>query len=147
VEDRKPIKKRRENPMNKLERADWFNKALDIAGVPQWGRSASLVQSLGCSPATAQGWCRGSLPSDPVVLIQVCDTFQIDLYKWVNGEDRPTAYSHKAIITAVETLKTFEIDSEITLSPKQFAKMFAAILSASDTGNALEVIGQALSQK
>jgi len=131
--------------MNKLDRAEWFNKALDAAGVPQWGRSASIVQAIGCSPATAQGWCRGSLPSDPVVLIQVCDLFNIDLHMWVNGEERPTAYSHESIISALVTLKTFEIDSEITLAPKQFAQLFAAILSASDTGNALGLVGQALS--
>ena len=132
--------------MNKLERADWFNKQLDIAGVPQWGRSASLVQSIGCSPATAQGWCRGSLPSDPVVLIQVCDIFNIDLHMWVNGEDRPTAYSHESIISALVTLKTFELDSEINLKPQQFAKLFAAILSGGEIGNTLGYLGQTLSK-
>ena len=72
----------------KEKRVEIFKAALDKAGVPDWGRGAAIVKDTGCSPASAQAWIRGSLPSDGERIIELCDLYHIDLYLWVTLESR-----------------------------------------------------------
>lgn len=91
---------------NKKElRGAIFNAALDAAGVPVWGRGASIVKDTGCSPASAQAWIRGSLPSDGERIIQLCDLYNIDLYLWVDLKSRHAANSVTILLEAIVYVK------------------------------------------
>jgi hypothetical protein len=112
----------------KLKRAEIFKAALDAAGVPDWGRGSSIVKSTGCSPASAQAWIKGSLPSDGERIVELCDLYRIDLYLWVTLESRDTDQTAQKMIEAIVYVKDFEEKAPFSLTPYQFAHMCAAYL-------------------
>lgn len=112
----------------KERRADIFKSALDKAGVPDWGRGAAIVKDTGCSPASAQAWIRGSLPSDGERIVQLCDLYKIDLYLWVDLKSREKPDSTAILLEAIVYVKDFEEKSEFTLTPAQFAHLCGAYL-------------------
>lgn len=127
--------------MNKQDRADVFNAALDRAGVPNWGRNAELVKRIKCSPATAQGWCRGSLPSDPQTLVSVCDAYNIDLYAWVDGKTRgSTSIDTDKMTSAVIQAKTLFEAVGLNVDTEQFAKVICYLYTLNGEGDVVDAI-------
>ena len=126
---------------NKKElRGEIFNAALDAAGVPVWGRGASIVKDTGCSPASAQAWIRGSLPSDGERIIQLCDLYNIDLYLWVDLKSRTRPDKTEVLLEAIVYVKDFEAQASFDLTPSQFAHMCAAYLDKNKRANIDEII-------
>lgn len=127
--------------MNKEERAKFFNSALDKAGVPNWGRNAEIVKRIKCSPATAQGWCRGSLPSDPETLVSVCDAFNVDLYAWVDGKSRGSTSidSDKMMKALIQAKSLFEAVG-MNLETSQYAKVICYLYTLNGEGDVVSAI-------
>ena len=126
---------------NKKElREKIFNAALDAAGVPVWGRGASIVKDTGCSPASAQAWIRGSLPSDGERIIQLCDLYNIDLYLWVDLKSRTQPENTEVLLEAIVYVKDFEAKANYALTPAQFAHLCAAYLDENKRANIAEII-------
>ena len=123
----------------KQQRAKIFNDALDKAGVPEWGRGASIVKATGCSAASAQAWIRGSLPSDGERIVELCDLYHIDLYLWVTLESRESAQPIDTMLEAIVYVKDFEEKSNFTLTPSQFAHLCAAYLDESKRASINEI--------
>ena len=110
----------------KERRAEIFKDALDKAGVPEWGRGAAIVKETGCSPASAQAWIRGSLPSDGERIVELCDVYDIDLYLWITLESRSSGaapFVFEAMVEAIIYVKNFEESASFALYPEQFAQM------------------------
>jgi len=127
--------------MNKQERAEFFNAALDKAGVPNWGRNAELVKRINCSPATAQGWCRGSLPSDPQTLVSVCDAYNIDLYAWVDGKSRgSTSIDSDKLMSSIEQAKGLFDAVGMQIDTKQYAKVISYLYTLNGEGDIIDAI-------
>jgi len=126
---------------NKKElRAEIFNAALDAAGVPDWGRGASIVKDTGCSPASAQAWIRGSLPSDGERIVQLCDLYKIDLYLWVDLKTRENPDNINVLLEAIIFVKDFEEKSGFSFSPAQFAHLCSAYLDENKRANINEIV-------
>ena len=70
-------------------RSSRFMSILKRHQIPKHGAQTIMAKEIGVSDATIAAWMRGSLPRDPVVLIQFCDAYDVDLYWWVNGVPRP----------------------------------------------------------
>ena len=126
--------------IKKTQRAEIFRAALDAAGVPEWGRGASIVKATGCSPASAQAWIRGSLPSDGERIIQLCDLYNIDLYLWVDLKSREKADITSVLLEAIVYVKDFEEQSNFTLTPAQFAHLCGAYLDENKRANIDEIV-------
>jgi hypothetical protein len=126
--------------IKKTQRAEIFAAALDAAGVPEWGRGASIVKATGCSPASAQAWIRGSLPSDGERIIQLCDLYNIDLYLWVDLKSREKADTTNVLLEAIVYVKDFEEQSNFTLTPAQFAHLCGAYLDENKRANIEEIV-------
>lgn len=124
----------------KDQRAEIFNTALDSAGVPVWGRGAAIVKDTGCSPASAQAWIRGSLPSDPERVVQLCDLYHIDLYLWIDLKSRNNTDPTEVLLEAIVYVKDFEDRSEINLTPNQFSHLCAAYLDKNKRANIEEIV-------
>ena len=124
----------------KTKRATVFNAALDTAGVPEWGRGASIVKATGCSPASAQAWIRGSLPSDGERIVQLCDLYNIDLYLWVDLKSRWDDSSTTILLEAIVYVKDFEEKSNFTLTPAQFAHLCGAYLDENKRASIEEIV-------
>jgi hypothetical protein len=116
----------------KDRRATIFKSALDKSGVPEWGRGASIVKATGCSPASAQAWIRGSLPSDGERIVELCDLYHIDLYLWVTLATRDKAQPIDTMLEAIVYVKDFEEKSTSTLTPSQFSRLCGAYLDESN---------------
>ena len=114
----------------KEKRVEIFKAALDKAGVPDWGRGAAIVKDTGCSPASAQAWIRGSLPSDGERIVELCDLYHIDLYLWVTLESRGESTVSDFMTEAIIYVKRFEEKTDFTLTPEQFAHMCFMYLDA-----------------
>lgn len=114
----------------KEKRADIFKTALDKAGVPDWGRGAAIVKETGCSPASAQAWIRGSLPSDGERIVELCDLYHIDLYLWITLESRGESTVSDSMTEAIIYVKHFEERTAFTLTPEQFSLMCLMYLDA-----------------
>ena len=114
----------------KEKRVEIFKAALDKAGVPDWGRGAAIVKDTGCSPASAQAWIRGSLPSDGERIVELCDLYHIDLYLWVTLESRGESTVSDFMTEAIIYVKRFEEKTDFTLTPEQFAHMCLMYLDA-----------------
>jgi len=124
----------------KTQRAAIFGAALDAAGVPEWGRGASIVKATGCSPASAQAWIRGSLPSDGERIVQLCDLYKIDLYLWVDLKTRDERRDINVLLEAIVYVKDFEEKSNFTLTPAQFAHLCSAYLDENKRANIDEIV-------
>lgn len=124
----------------KTQRAAIFGDALNAAGVPEWGRGASIVKATGCSPASAQAWIRGSLPSDGDRIVQLCDLYNIDLYLWVDLKSRRDDSSTTILLEAIVYVKDFEEKSNFTLTPAQFAHLCGAYLDENKRANIDEIV-------
>lgn len=124
----------------KAARAVIFNDALDKAGVPTWGRGASIVSSTGCSPASAQAWIRGSLPSDGERIVELCDLYVIDIYLWIKLKSRKVANPVNVMLEAIVYVKDFEEKSNFTLTPAQFAHMCGAYLDENKRAQIHEIM-------
>lgn len=113
--------------MNKLsteQRSEVFNKMLDEAGLPQWGRASRLSEACGISPATASGWLSGSLPRDCVSLLNCCDHFDLDVYHWVSGVGRGKSVNVQKFERNIIRLKQYESDyPSVRLDAGKFAKL------------------------
>jgi hypothetical protein len=126
--------------VKKTQRAEIFAAALDAAGVPEWGRGASIVKATGCSPASAQAWIRGSLPSDGERIIQLCDLYNIDLYLWVDLKSREKPDTTNVLLEAIVYVKDFEEKSNFTLTAAQFAHLCGAYLDENKRANIEEIV-------
>jgi hypothetical protein len=126
--------------IKKTQRAEIFRDALNAAGIPEWGRGASIVKATGCSPASAQAWIRGSLPSDGERIIQLCDLYKIDLYLWVDLKSREKADTTNVLLEAIVYVKDFEEQSNFTLTPAQFAHLCGAYLDENKRANIDEIV-------
>jgi hypothetical protein len=126
--------------VKKTQRAEIFREALNAAGIPEWGRGASIVKATGCSPASAQAWIRGSLPSDGERIIQLCDLYNIDLYLWVDLKSREKADTTNVLLEAIVYVKDFEEQSNFTLTPAQFAHLCGAYLDENKRANIEEIV-------
>jgi hypothetical protein len=126
--------------VKKTQRAEIFREALNAAGIPEWGRGASIVKATGCSPASAQAWIRGSLPSDGERIIQLCDLYKIDLYLWVDLKSREKADTTNVLLEAIVYVKDFEEQSNFTLTPAQFAHLCGAYLDENKRANIDEIV-------
>jgi hypothetical protein len=126
--------------VKKTQRAEIFREALDAAGVPEWGRGASIVKATGCSPASAQAWIRGSLPSDGERIIQLCDLYNIDLYLWVDLKSREKPDTTNIMLEAIVYVKDFEEKSNFTLTAAQFAHLCGAYLDENKRANIEEIV-------
>jgi hypothetical protein len=126
--------------IKKTQRAEIFRDALDAAGVPEWGRGASIVKATGCSPASAQAWIRGSLPSDGERIIQLCDLYNIDLYLWVDLKSREKPDTTNVMLEAIVYVKDFEEKSNFTLTAAQFAHLCGAYLDENKRANIEEIV-------
>ena len=114
----------------KEKRVEIFKAALDKAGVPEWGRGAAIVKQTGCSPASAQAWIRGSLPSDGERIVELCDLYHIDLYLWITLASRGDSLIADSMTEAIIYVKRFEEKTDFTLTPEQFAHMCLMYLDA-----------------
>ena len=126
--------------IKKTQRAEIFRDALNAAGIPEWGRGASIVKATGCSPASAQAWIRGSLPSDGERIIQLCDLYKIDLYLWVDLKSREKADTTNVLLEAIVYVKDFEEQSNFTLTPAEFAHLCGAYLDENKRANIDEIV-------
>ena len=114
----------------KEKRVEIFKAALDKAGVPEWGRGAAIVKQTGCSPASAQAWIRGSLPSDGERIVELCDRYHIDLYLWITLESRSDSLIKDSMTEAILYVKHFEEKTAFNLTPEQFSLMCLMYLDA-----------------
>ena len=130
----------------KEKRVEIFKAALDKAGVPDWGRGAAIVKDTGCSPASAQAWIRGSLPSDGERIIELCDLYHIDLYLWVTLESRGELQISTSMTEAIIYVKQFDEKTAFTLTPEQFAYMCLMYLDT-DKREGLASMVEVLSKK
>ena len=130
----------------KEKRVEIFKAALDKAGVPDWGRGAAIVKDTGCSPASAQAWIRGSLPSDGERIIELCDLYHIDLYLWVTLESRGELQISTSMTEAIIYVKQFDEKTAFTLTPEQFAHMCLMYLDT-DKRDGLASMVEVLSKK
>jgi hypothetical protein len=126
--------------IKKTQRAEIFRDALNAAGIPEWGRGASIVKATGCSPASAQAWIRGSLPSDGERIIQLCDLYNIDLYLWVDLKSREKPDTTNVMLEAIVYVKDFEEKSNFTLTAAQFAHLCGAYLDENKRANIEEIV-------
>jgi hypothetical protein len=126
--------------IKKTQRAEIFRDALNAAGIPEWGRGASIVKATGCSPASAQAWIRGSLPSDGERIIQLCDLYNIDLYLWVDLKSREKPDTTNIMLEAIVYVKDFEEKSNFTLTAAQFAHLCGAYLDENKRANIEEIV-------
>ena len=126
--------------IKKTQRAEIFRDALNAAGIPEWGRGASIVKATGCSPASAQAWIRGSLPSDGERIVELCDLYHIDLYLWVTLESRGESQVSNVLLEAIVYVKDFEEQSNFTLTPAQFAHLCGAYLDENKRANIDEIV-------
>jgi hypothetical protein len=132
---------------NKKElRAEIFKQALDRAGVPEWGRGAAIVKKTGCSPASAQAWIRGSLPSEGERIVELCDLYSIDLYLWITLESRGDTQISDSMVEAIVYVKHFEEQTSFMLTPEQFAHMCLMYLDT-EKRDGLASVAEVLSQK
>jgi len=129
-----------EDKSKKEKRSVIFNEALDEAKVPDWGRAAAIVKATGCSPASAQAWIRGSLPSDSERLVELCDLYGIDLYLWVDLKSRTESETVDKLLEAILYVKDFEAKADIVMAPSQFAHLCGAYLDVGKRSSIDEVI-------
>lgn len=131
--------------MDNEQRALIFNSALTKADIPTWGRVKAIKEVVDCSYATAQGWCRGSLPTDPVKMLKACDAFNIDLREWVTGEQesRPTLNKDK-LVTAVEQSFKIASSTKADLSSHQIADLIL-MFHKSDSDKVLDRLADIIS--
>ena len=130
----------------KQKREDIFKTALDKAGVPLWGRGAAIVKDTGCSPASAQAWIRGSLPSDGERIVELCDLYHIDLYLWVTLESRAEPRTSEIMAEAIIYVKQFDEKTAFTITPEQFAHMCLIYLDTEKRGGLASMV-EVLSKK
>ena len=129
-----------ETEEKKERRSKIINAALDAANVPEWGRAAAIVKQIGCDPASAAAWVKGSLPSQPERLIDMCDAYDIDLYLWVDFKSRKKSEPINALLDAVIYVKDFETKSNLTLDPEQFAHLCGAYLDVEKRASMEELV-------
>tara|TARA_B110000259_G_C13923278_1_gene365731 strand:- start:49 stop:462 length:414 start_codon:yes stop_codon:yes gene_type:complete len=109
------------NEITKEQRAVIFNRLLEQAGVPSWGRGTRLSEACSVSPATAAGWLAGSLPRDSIALLLCADKFNFDVYMWVSGVSRGKGINTPKLTSAIARLRQHELDNEQTLDPEAFS--------------------------
>lgn len=126
------------------------NKALDDAGVQNWGRAGVIKREMGVSPATASGWLTGSLPKDPHSLLHFADTYGLDVNLWVFGEEKASGghgITEAKLETLAARLKEFEVANQRTLTPEQFSKLFVLLLRSEEKASFLLTHGDILLSK
>ena len=111
------------NSITKEERAAIFNRLVEEAGVPSWGRASRVSSDCEVSPATAAGWLSGSLPRDCISLLHCTETYNIDVYEWVTGEKKGQGLSTNKLKASVERLRQYEKDNGVTLDPDKFSSL------------------------
>ena len=115
------------NSITKEERAAIFNRLVEEAGVPSWGRASRVSSDCEVSPATAAGWLSGSLPRDCISLLHCTETYNIDVYEWVTGEKKGQGLNTNKLKASVERLRQYEKDNGVTLDPDKFSSLAVMI--------------------
>ena len=101
-------------------RSERFMSILKRHQIPKHGAQTIMAKEIGVSDATIAAWMRGSLPRDPVVLIQFCDAYDVDLYWWVNGVPRPSdGIAVEKLVRANQTVGKWAELNEISLKEDQ----------------------------
>ena len=115
------------NSITKEERAAIFNRLVEEAGVPSWGRASRVSNDCEVSPATAAGWLSGSLPRDCISLLHCTETYNIDVYEWVTGEKKGQGLNANKLKASVERLRQYEKDNGVTLDSDKFSSLAVMI--------------------
>lgn len=111
------------NSISKEERATIFNRLVEKAGVPSWGRASRVSSDCEVSPATAAGWLSGSLPRDCLSLLHCTETYNIDVYEWVTGQKKGQGLNTNKLKTSIERLRQYETDNGVRLDPDKFSSL------------------------
>lgn len=116
--------------MSKEERAEWFKGKLLAQGIASYGLASHIAKAIGCSNAVAQGWIRGSLPSDLTLAVKAKWVFQFSVEEWVTGI--PVTGNNPDYNTAILNAKEFERSyleqSSQQLSDNQFLMVVNLLL-------------------
>lgn len=123
--------------ITKEQRSTIFNRLVEEAGVPSWGRASRVSNDCEVSPATAAGWLSGSLPRDCLSLLKCADTYDLDIYEWVTGEKKGQGVSIKKLKGSVERLRQYEQDNGVTLDSDKFSSLAVMIYEDEAKGNFL----------
>lgn len=123
--------------ITKLERSVIFNRLVDQAGVPSWGRAKTVSADCGVSAATASGWLNGSLPRDSTSLIRCSEVYNIDIYEWVTGEKKDRSLSQEKLKACIELLRQYETDNQLTLRADKFSDLTIMIYEDESKGKFL----------
>ena len=112
----------------KAIRSERFMSILKKHQIPKHGAQTIMAKEIGVSDATIAAWMRGSLPRDPVVLIRFCDTYDVDVYWWVNGTKRPIeGVAVDKLVRSFQTVSKYFADRSIEVSDEQRMALCANI--------------------
>jgi hypothetical protein len=127
-------------------RSERFLSILKRHQIPKHGAQTIIAKEIGVSDATIAAWMRGSLPRDPVVLINFCDAYSVDLYWWVNGTPRPHGgVAVDKLVRSFQTVSKFLSSRSIVASDEQVMALCAKIYNEpSNTEEYLEMMAEIL---
>jgi len=123
-------------------RAQRFLQVLERHMIPVHGAQTKLARRLGVSEATIAAWMRGSLPRDPVNLINFCDQYDVDLYWWVSGEARPRmSLDYEKLVSAGKTVDAYIKEHGLLINGEQRSLLMGDVYS--DPKNAEQILNSA----
>ena len=109
--------------LTKQQRSVIFNRLLEEAGVPSWGKGIRISADCGVSPATASGWLSGSLPRDCNAFLRCCEVYDISPHEWVQGVKQGKTVTPQKLQKSVSRIRQHEIDHQITFDADRFASL------------------------
>jgi len=123
--------------LTKEQRSVIFNRLIEEAGVPSWGRARRISEDCKVSPATAAGWLSGSLPRDCVSLLNCSEIYDIDVYEWVEGVKKGKAINPSKLQSGIARIRQHEIDHQVTFDADRFASLTAMLYEDEEKGEFL----------
>lgn len=79
-----------------------------------------MAKEIGVSDATIANWMKGTLPRDPIELIKFCDTYDVDVYWWVNGTKRPIeGVAVDKLVRSFQTVSEYVTGRSLKVSDEQ----------------------------
>lgn len=110
------------------QRSQRFKSVLKRHGIPEHGAQTAIAKSVGVSDATVAAWMRGSMPRDPEVLIRFCDVYDVDLYWWTNGQQRPRdSIDSEKLVRSFKKVSEYRDTRDLNLSQEQIALLCAKV--------------------
>jgi len=123
-----PSQIEKETPEDRNARANRFRDFLKRLRMPEYGAPTKIAKEIGVTPATVSGWLTGGCPRDPKILIKFCDTYDVDLYYWVNGEARPVhKLDAERLLAATERVNAVTQKKDLEYSVSQFVQILTAV--------------------